>query len=153
MKWNPKTRRYEDADGNPVDPATIREWVDSFIENAQSEVDDHSKSLLEGAITVAAFFAFLGGLITSMHIASSLVAYGGESEMNGERWGRLEEKLSEQLAFMEAFKEQVAEAETVTQRLADFIANSSGAADTREVAQAVASAIQAEVESCSLLCV
>lgn len=144
MTWNPITRRYEDANGNPVDPARIREDLDEFIDAAQNEIDDQSHELLIGAITVAAFFAFLGGLITSMHIASSLIAYGGESEMNPERWGRVDERLSGEIAYLEAFQEQVNEAETVTQALAEFIANSTASEDTAQVVHAIAEAVQTE---------
>lgn len=142
MTWNPQLRQYEDPDGHSVAPSDMRQFIEDFISNAQSEIDEQSNELLTGAITVAAFFTFLGGLITSMHIASSLIAYGGEAEMNPERWSRVDERLSGELAYLEAFQEQVNEAETVTQQLADFIANSSGASDTREAANAIAEAIQ-----------
>lgn len=143
MEWDAQRRVYVN-NGKDVSPRQLREWIDSAIGNAQEEVDQESTKLLEGSITVAAFFLFLGSLITSMHIASSLIAYGGEDEMNGTRWGRIDEKLSSELAYLEAFKEQVQESETVTQSLAEFIANSSGATDTRIAAQTISEVIQAE---------
>lgn len=143
MTWNPEARQYEDAYGNAIPPAQVREWIDSFIANSQSEIDDESDNLLSGAITTAAFFAFLGSLITSMHIASSLIACGGEDEMNSTCWSRLDQKLSSELAYLEAFREKVVEAEIVTESLASFVTNTT-APGRAGVSEAVASAIRAE---------
>lgn len=118
MEWDAQRRVYVTDDGEEVSPAQVRQFIDGFIGNAQNEIDSESNDLLTGAITVAAFFAFLGSLITSMHIASSLIAYGGEDEMNGTRWSRVDERLSSELAYLEAFKSQVIEAEKITESLA-----------------------------------
>lgn len=144
MEWNAQRRAYVTDNGEEVSPAQVRQSIDGFIDNSRAEIDQESAKLLAGAITVAAFFAFLSSLITSMHIASSLIAYGGEDEMNNARWGRVDERLSSELAYLEAFKEQVQEAEIVTQSLAEFLANSSGTTDTRAAASAIAEAIQTE---------
>lgn len=123
MTWDATRRIYLDDNGNPVDPEQLREWIDSFIENAKAEVDDHSTQLLEGAITVAAFFLFLSELVTSMHLASAMVAYGGESEMTNQRWGRVDEKLSSEIAYLEAFRERVEQAQVTAEAMASQVAD------------------------------
>lgn len=144
MTWNSTLRRYEDANGKPIDSAQIRQWVDEFISNSQAEIDNQSNQLLDGAITIAAFFAFLTGLLTSMHIASSLIAYGGENEMNNTRWGRVDEKVSSELAYLATFQEQVEESQVVTESLAAMVANT---AETPELVSAIVDAIRTEGRS------
>ena len=122
MRWNKETRQYEDARGNPIPPAQIRQEVDDWIKSEQSEVDKKSEAMLAGSITVAAFFHWLKDKITSMHGTSGVVAYGGEAEMNDERWGRVGEKLASEIAYLENFQRQVEEAQKVTQQIAADVA-------------------------------
>lgn len=123
MTWDATRRLYLDDNGNPVDPAQLREWIDQFISNAQTEIDDHSNQLLAGAITVAAFFAFLSSLLTSMHLASAMIAYGGADQMSNVRWGRVDEKISSEFAYLAAFQDQVKQAQATAEAMASKVAD------------------------------
>ena len=118
MKWNPQTRRYEDSKGKPIPESQIRQDVDEFIASNQDEVDNKTEELIAGTITVAAFFLFMRGMLTSMHGAAGVVAYGGEEQMGSKEWGRIAEKVASELAYLENFERQLLATQQATESLA-----------------------------------
>ena len=143
MTWDATRRVYLDDDGNEILPSQIREWVDGTIENAQGEINDKAGDLLLGVITVAAFFVFMGELLTSLHLAACVIAYGGEDGMNNARWGRVDDRISSELAYLTAFEEQVANAARDTEFIANSLAAIAGT-NERKIAESIVTAIQAE---------
>ena len=118
MKWNPQTRRYEDSKGKPIPESQIRQEVDDFISSNQDEVDNKTEELIAGTITVAAFFLFMRSLLTSMHGAAGVIAYGGEEQMGSKEWGRIAEKVASELAYLENFERQLLATQQATESLA-----------------------------------
>ncbi len=67
--------------------------------------------------------------------------------MSNVRWGRIDEKLSSELAYLGVFQEQVEESKIVTIMLAQFVAHSVGGQGvSRETLQAVESEIAATIQ-------
>src|SRR5438128_4197279 len=122
MEWNAATRQYLDNDGNPIPPSRIREYIDQFIENSQKDVSDKTTALRAGEITVAAFFAWLADKIINMHGTAAVIAYGGEDEMNPDRWARVGEKIYSELEYLKGFEHDAKEAYATTETIAHEVA-------------------------------
>jgi len=106
MIWDAVDRRYEDDSGVPLSAAEVRRHIEEYIEAEQEAVRQEAAGLATGKITVPAFFEFLREKVITWHTAAGLIAYGGEGEMNPERWLRVDEKIDSELAILDNFEEQ-----------------------------------------------
>lgn len=118
MKWDRKTRRYVTERGRVLHPSEIRKRVATYIEAEQEKVAQLSAEVIEGNLTLAKFFDKMEDLIRQWHTTSGVMAYGGEREMNRERWLRIDNKIEAELSFLQDFKQEMQAAEEVTDILA-----------------------------------
>lgn len=127
MTWNSKTRRYVDDNGNEVDPADVRQFIDDYIDEEQKSTDEQTALLLAGTITIAAFFAYLSEKIIAMHGAATVVAYGGEDNVSRETWAVTGAKINSELNYLANFQSQVEDAARTAQEIASDVALASAA--------------------------
>jgi hypothetical protein len=128
MIWDPRRRVYVHDNGTVVSPAELRDLIESYIEREKQEVDSQAQSLVAGAITSAFFFDWLRDKVKEVHGAAGLVAYGGEDQMNDERWARIGEKVASESAYVAQFEQDFQASERVAQEIV------TEAADALEVA-------------------
>lgn len=117
MKWDRERRVYVDDQGRTVPMVRVRRWLEEFIKANQDEIDAESSELINGLASaglIAAFFASLKRRIAAMHGAVGVVAYGGEKEMTPERWGRVGNRIAEEVAYATAFQEAVERSREIT---------------------------------------
>ncbi len=126
MIWDARRRVYVDDNGKVVSPSELRNLIESYIEREKSEVDSQAQLLIAGAITSAFFFNWLREKIKEVHGAAGLFAYGGEDQMNAERWARIGQKVSSETAYVNAFEKDYALSERVAQEIATEAADALG---------------------------
>lgn len=124
MKWNPQRRRYVDESGRAMTPGQVRKHIDDFIVHEQELVAKRARRLLAGNATVEDFFGFMETKVKSWHSITGLIAYGGEPEMNRERWLRINSKIQSELAYLSGFQEEADASFTAAEMIADKVARS-----------------------------
>lgn len=127
MTWNPQTRRYIDDNGNEIDPADVRQYIDDYITAEKQDIDRHSELLLLGLLTIGAFFEYLREKIVAMHGAATVIAYGGEDNVSQSAWIATGAKIHSELGYLEKFQAQVEEADRTAKAIASDIALASAA--------------------------
>lgn len=118
MKWDKKDRRYEDDNGRPVSPAEVRKHVDEYISHEKKDVERKAEKLFVGALTVSAFFEYLRQKVTAWHSVTGTMAYGGESQMDGKRWARVNETILSELTYLNEFETAVQASFTAAENIA-----------------------------------
>lgn len=124
MIWDSKDRRYEDERGRSLTPAEVRREIESFIDSERERVQSESTRLFAGLTTVSEFFAFMRQKVTAWHGVAGQIAYGGEDEMNGERWKRINEKIISELEYLNEFEQAVENSFGAVEAIADEVAKS-----------------------------
>jgi hypothetical protein len=149
MRFDPKRRLYLNDDGKIISPATIRKWVNDFILQEQKVVKKSAEQLISLTFDVAEFFEFMREKVAGWHSVSGVIAYGGEAQMNVERWARINQKVSSELEYLAGFRQEAEASFQAVERIAGQIASAypdAQAAIRQSVSRALASASPAEAE-------
>ena len=117
MRWDERTRRYVDDNGRVIPPSEVRKRVERYIESEKEDVALAAAKVIGGSLLVSMFFDFLADKIRTWHYAAGVMAYGGELQMNGERWARLENKTQTELEFLVGFEKEIQGAAEITEAL------------------------------------
>jgi len=115
MNWDARRRVYVHDNGTVVSPSELRQLIENYIEREKSEVDSQAQLLIAGTITAAFFFDWLRDKIREVHGAAGLVAYGGENQMNRQRWARIGQKVASETVYVNAFERDFLASERVAQ--------------------------------------
>ncbi|MEK6281866.1 MAG: hypothetical protein AABN95_16050 [Acidobacteriota bacterium] len=134
MKYDPKRRLYLDDRGRAISPAKVRKQIDGFITSEQKLVIQAARRLLSGEAEVEAFFRFMQTKVTAWHSITGTIAYGGKSEMNVERWARLNARIFSELGYLSEFQADAQASFTA----AEIIANKVSIQVAKEFPQAQA---------------
>ncbi len=124
MKWNPEKRQYEDSRGKPIPPAKVREWIEDYISANKDEIEAESDKMLSAgasAVLITSLFSFLRERVKTMHQTSGVIAYGGESEMNPDRWARIADKIESEYKYLASFEQAVIEARRATDEIVQAV--------------------------------
>ena len=106
-QWNPTLRRYVDERGRVIPPEQIRQYIEEFITAHKHKFDLEGGKMVAGSVTIPSFFSWMKGRIKAMHGAAGVVAYGGEPEMNSERWERIENIIVREYDYLQGFRTDV----------------------------------------------
>ena len=126
MKWNSKTRKYEGDQGRTIPNVRIRRWLEEYIDANKDEIGTQAKAMLAAGasdVEILSFFESMRERVKTMHGTAGIVAYGGESEMNPERWARVGEKVVTQFEYLSGFETSVSQARRVTDQIIQTAAN------------------------------
>ena len=100
--------------------------LNAFISSEQADVKHQAQRLLSGVITPEAFFAFMREKIQAWHTITGVLAYGGQGQMDAERWARIHERVQSELSYLDGFQQQVeasfAAAKTIASKAANAVA-------------------------------
>lgn len=143
MRWDTKRRQYVDSKGRIIPPAEIRKQIDDYIKIEQADAQAEAEKLLAGEITVASFFAFMREKIAMWHEHTGAVSYGGLSQMDDQRWARIQAKIDSEIQYLNDFEVEVGASHAAAEKIAQEIAQSSAipAGLDSEVEQAVRDAL------------
>jgi hypothetical protein len=106
MKWDARKRRYVDERGHVIPPREVRRRIEDYIESEQEDVASRAAKVIEGA-AMGAFFTWMADKIRVWHSTAGALAYGGEAQMDKERWARIENKIQTELEFLAAFEREI----------------------------------------------
>jgi hypothetical protein len=124
--YDKKRRIYLDSRGVRLTDREIREALDEYIDSVQEGMAEKAVQYTAGAITTNQLFQFLEGEVTSLHGASGALAYGGLSQMNPEKWDRIESRVASELGYLSQFRSDVQQAAQAGELSAEGIANRAG---------------------------
>lgn len=122
MIFDPKTRQFI-SKGRAIPRSEIHAQLEEFITEEKDSVDQESKKVLAGTLAPAAFFSFLRDKIKHWHSIAGVIAYGGQSQMNLERWKRINEKVQSELAFLDKWQVEAERGLVSTHALANKAAS------------------------------
>jgi hypothetical protein len=126
MKWDAERRVYVDEQGQVVTAKQLREYVDAYIDAEQVEVAEQVAALRAGELTVEEFFGYLEEKIIAMHGTSAIIAYGGEGEMNADRWHDVGTRIHSELEYLDGFKKEASDAYAASESIASDVASAVG---------------------------
>lgn len=149
MQFDRARRKFIDPSGRTVSPTEVRKEINGFIQSEQFEVAKQSQRLIDGEISADEFFGFMRERVTAWHGITGVISYGGEDQMNAERWGRINEKIASQLEFLDGFQQATEDSLAASQAIADQVASQfpDAEAEIRErISQALLTAAPSETE-------
>lgn len=139
MIFDPKARQFI-SKGRVIPKSEIHAQLEEFIEEEKQEVDRQAGKVLAGTLALGAFFSWLRGKVKGWHSVAGVIAYGGQSQMNVERWKRINEKVQKELSFLDKWQVEAERGFLATRSLA------SKAASLVEVDTAIPSGLEAVVK-------
>src|SRR5688572_21872317 len=107
MRFDPKRRRYVDSNGHLVPPSEVRKEIIGYVAQEQERAKREAEKLLEGLITLSAFFRFMRSRVEAWHLVAGSIAYGGKSQLDAERRARIAAKVDSEQRFLHDFEDQV----------------------------------------------
>jgi len=117
VQWDARRRVYVRPDGSVVSPAELRQLIEDYIAREKAEIDTEAQLLVAGTITAGFFFDWLRDKIKEIHGAAGLVAYGGEDQMNAERWARIGQKVASESAYVAGFEQEFLTSESIAKEI------------------------------------
>jgi len=150
MRFDPKKRRYVDANGRVLTSREVRQEVEDYIHGEQKTVEAKASHLLAGSIGLAAFFSYMKGRVKEWHRVTGAIAYGGKAQLDAERTARIEKAIESEQEFLREFQQVTERSFAATQSIAKKVAASpdipSGLESVvqKEVARALVTAAPSE---------
>jgi len=102
-----KGRYYNPATGRPVSWPRVKQALDQVIDGSRAHVEQVSLQLVRGKITTAEWREIMAREMKSMHIASTIIARGGQDRMGAVEYGRVGGRLHSQYAYLDRFVQQI----------------------------------------------
>lgn len=115
MRWNPETRRYVNDRGRTLSSREVRKEVERYVEEEERKAETEAHKLRIGLIAATAFFLYMETRIEAWHKVAGAIAYGGQTQMDQERWARIERIVESEKAYLAGFAGEVAAATELTE--------------------------------------
>ena len=116
MIFDPVTRKYIDDYGRVLTEADIRKLISHFIDVEREHVVQQAERVATGELSESAFFDFMVEKIHTWHQVTGLIAYGGESQMDEERWARIDKRIASELEYLDGFKQEAGDMDSIAGR-------------------------------------
>jgi hypothetical protein len=100
--------RYITMDNYTVPPDTVRAILDRTLANARADARLLCDSLRNGTSNLAVWQSKMADIIKTVHMASAVLARGGFGRMSGDDWTRVQDKIREQMTYLDNFASQIA---------------------------------------------
>src|SRR5262245_50960935 len=148
MRFDTKKRRYVDDDGNVLSPADVRKEVHDYIEGEKEKVQQKARSLLNGTITLAAFFMFMRLRVETWNEIAGSIAYGGKAQLDREQRARIKADIDSELQYLRDFRAQAQESFRAASVIAAQVASDINASSQveREIRNALVDASPSTAE-------
>lgn len=105
--WNKATRCYE-QNGAEVDPATIRRAISSQASRSAERIGEFANKYISNQINRAEFIIQMREELSSAHLASATIAYGGKNQMGSRELGRVGQRIKSELEYLRKFERALA---------------------------------------------
>ncbi len=107
--WDESIRKYRDDDGNIIEETQLRKWINDMV-SALALLLIARAEILRNNFTVENFQMWnqtTRADINSLHYAVSMIAFGGASQMDSDRWSLAEFAILTQLQYFDSFARDV----------------------------------------------
>lgn len=146
MRWDSKKRRYVDGLGHVVPPSEVRREVIGYVAQEQERAKREAEKLLDGLITLSAFFAFMRSRVEAWHLVAGSIAYGGKSQIDAERRARIVAKVNNEQSYLRDFESQVRRSFAAAERIAAQVAEHLEVVPVKAVNEKLTAAQKKKVE-------
>lgn len=104
FEYDAASRRYRDsASGRYVSSATISRFRDTMLDRSVARVDDLTKQLSDGSLSLTDWRTAMRAEIKQLHINEYLLGRGGVNRMTQSDWGRIGAECRKQYAYLDRF--------------------------------------------------
>ena len=100
--------RYVTQGNATVPPNLARSILDRTLANARRDMRALCDSLRSGGMPLADWQSRMSDTIRSIHMASAVLARGGFGRMSPDDWTRVQERIREQITYLDNFASQIA---------------------------------------------
>jgi hypothetical protein len=108
--WNAVAGRYVNLlTGRFVPFATVRDALESLIDVSALRIDNVTRQLIDGRISLAEWQSSMMEQIRLGHIASAAAARGGWAQMSQADWGAAGRWIRDQYEFLRNFAQEIAD--------------------------------------------
>lgn len=107
IRWNKKAKRYQDERGRFVSKRKIRHEIDKMVQQTGKRLENLSKKLIGGEITVAEWQASSRRVLKAGYTVAASVAKGGWKQMSQSDWGKVGAATKKQYAYLNRFASQL----------------------------------------------
>lgn len=107
--WDESIRKYRDDEGNIIEETQLRKWIDEMLKALAFLLIARAETLRKD-FTVENFQMWNQTTrkdINALHYAMTIIAFGGSSEMDSERWNIAEAVILTQISYFDAFARDV----------------------------------------------
>jgi hypothetical protein len=146
MRFDPKTRRYVDANGHALSPAQVRREVNDYISGEKEKTQNQAQKLLNGSTSLTSFFGYLKARIEAWHEVAGSIAYGGKAQLDRERQARIKAKIKSELEYLREFQRQAKASFQAARKIARDVAEGLEVEPLKSVPEKLAANKRAEVE-------
>lgn len=115
MRWDAKKRRYVNDRGRTLSAREVRKEVERYVEDEERKAEAEAAKLRSGLIAATAFFLYMESKIEAWHKVTGAIAYGGQVQMDAERWSRIEKIIQSEQSYLAGFRSEVAAASEITE--------------------------------------
>jgi len=146
MRFDPQKRRYVDSDGHIISPSQVRKEVIGYITQEQDRAKREAGKLLNGTVSLSAFFIFMRSRVEAWHNVAGSIAYGGKAQLDGERRARIAAKVKSEKAFLQDFEEQTRRSFAAARSIASQVAESVQTVPIKAMSEHLTPAMKAKVQ-------
>jgi hypothetical protein len=100
--------RYITMDNDTVPPSQVRAILDRTLANARNDMRALCDSLRGGGLSLADWQVRMTDLIKTIHMAAAVLARGGFGRMSPDDWARVQDRIREQISYLDNFASQIA---------------------------------------------
>jgi hypothetical protein len=115
--WDPDIRKYVDGQGNVVNDDSLRDAMDSYLEEQAQASDRLSNRLSGGGLSLPSWQSRFKSLLTLTLGASFLAGRGGRKQMDDAAKGKLGSIISGQFQWLDGFARDLSQGGLTPQAL------------------------------------
>lgn len=101
--YDPISGRYRGKGGRFLSKAAVEALVDGRIKKLNSQLQDFTRRLVNGDITIDQWQGSVREALKPAHIQAAMVGVGGKSALSQSDYGRLGQRLRSEYAYLQNF--------------------------------------------------
>lgn len=101
--YDPISGRYRGKNGRFLSQAAVEALVDGRIKKLDSQLNDFTKRLINGDITIDQWQGSVREALKPAHIQAAMVGVGGKQALSQSDYGRIGQRLRSEYAYLQNF--------------------------------------------------
>lgn len=101
--YDPISGRYRGKDGRFLGKAAVEALVDGRIKKLNSQLQDFTRRLVNGDITIDQWQGSVREALKPAHIQAAMVGVGGKQSLSQSDYGRIGQRLRSEYAYLQNF--------------------------------------------------